>query len=353
MEFGITIPTTADCWKIAKRAEELGYTHAWFYDTALVSAEIFVAMGAAALTTSRIKLCAGVLTPSNRIAPVAASGLASLNAMAPGRIIFGIGTGFTGRRTLGRGPVKLRDLETYIRAVEGLLAGRTIDWEMEGTTRKTAFLNPDAGAINIKDPIPTHISAFGPKGRKLTAKLGAGWLNSMSTPDGEAAALAHMRSTWSKAGHATGSLYATLCGGGCVLAEGESADSPRVLAHAGPTAAVAFHSLVEDDSFGEGLGHTDFPFQEELNAYRAVYRSYPSETRYISNHRGHMMFVRPEEKHLTARVVRALTFTGTASELADRLREAKKTGYAQFAVAIVPAYADTLLEQWARVAEKI
>jgi hypothetical protein len=49
----------------------------------------------------RIRLCTGVLIPSNRIAPVAASALASLNALAPGRIHFGVGTGFTARRTMG------------------------------------------------------------------------------------------------------------------------------------------------------------------------------------------------------------------------------------------------------------
>jgi len=352
MEFGITIPTTADSWKIAKRAEELGYTHAWFYDTALVSAEIFVAMGAAALKTSRIKLCAGVLTPSNRIAPVAASGLASLNALAPGRIVFGIGTGFTGRRTFGRGPVKLRDMETYIRDVEGLLAGKIIDFTMEGTTEKTAFLNPDAGAINIKDPIPTHLSAFGPKGRALTVKLGAGWLNSMSTPDGETAILREMQKAWTAAGQAK-PFYPTLCGAGCVMADGESFDSARVLAQAGPTAAVAFHSFAEDESFGEGLGHNDFPFMKELTAYRAVYNSYPAETRYLSNHRGHMMFVRPEEKHLTGPVIKALTFSGTRNELAERLRNAKAAGYRQIALAIVPSQADDMLQTWSEVAARI
>ena len=126
-----------------------------------------------------------------------------------------------------------------------------------------------------------------------------------------------------------------------------------MLAHAGPTAAVAFHSLAEDESFGEGLGHSNFPFQEELDAYRAVYRSYPAETRYLSNHRGHMMFVRPEEKHLTSRAVRGLTFTGTANELAGRLRGAKAAGYKQFAVAIVPAHADAMLEDWSKVAAKV
>ena len=31
MDFGIALPTAADSWKQAKRAEELGFTHAWFY----------------------------------------------------------------------------------------------------------------------------------------------------------------------------------------------------------------------------------------------------------------------------------------------------------------------------------
>ena len=77
MDLALSLPTKARSWEVAKRAEELGYTHAWFYDTELLNAEVFVAMGAAAMKTSRIKLCAGVLIPSNRIAPVAASGLAT------------------------------------------------------------------------------------------------------------------------------------------------------------------------------------------------------------------------------------------------------------------------------------
>ena len=89
MDLALSLPTKARSWEVVKRAEELGYTHAWFYDTQLLNAEVFVAMGAAAMKTSRIKLCAGVLIPSNRIAPVAASALASLNALAPGRVVFG------------------------------------------------------------------------------------------------------------------------------------------------------------------------------------------------------------------------------------------------------------------------
>ena len=44
MEFAIGIPTSAESWKVAQRAEELGFTHAWFYDTQMLVGDPFVAM---------------------------------------------------------------------------------------------------------------------------------------------------------------------------------------------------------------------------------------------------------------------------------------------------------------------
>ena len=107
MDFGINVATAADSFKVVKRAEELDYARARFYDTQMLNADVFVAMAAAAVHTSKIRLATGVLIPSNRIAPVTASALASLNALAPGRVDFGISTGFTARRAMGLGPVKL------------------------------------------------------------------------------------------------------------------------------------------------------------------------------------------------------------------------------------------------------
>jgi 5,10-methylenetetrahydromethanopterin reductase len=111
MDFGIAIATAADAWTLVERAEALGFTQAWFYDTQMLSADCFVAMGAAALKTRRIRLGTGVLIPSNRIAPVAANAFATLNRLAPGRIDFGVGTGFTGRQAMGLGAIKLADQE--------------------------------------------------------------------------------------------------------------------------------------------------------------------------------------------------------------------------------------------------
>ena len=45
----------------------------------MLTSELFVSMTAAAMHTQKIRLASGVMIPSNRIAPVAASGLATLN----------------------------------------------------------------------------------------------------------------------------------------------------------------------------------------------------------------------------------------------------------------------------------
>ena len=355
MEFGICLPTKARSWEVVKRAEELGFTYAWFYDTHLLSADVLVAMGAAAMKTSKIKLCAGVFIPSNRIAPVAANALATLNALAPGRVVFGTSTGYTGRRTMGLGPVTLARLEKYIEVVEGLLKGKTVEWSEEGGPHKVRFLNPELGLINIKDPIPTFISAFGPKARALTAKLGAGWIGAVSYPQREKQDIDDIRAAWQRRGRNLNDFYAAASTGGCVLDEGEPADSTRSMAQAGPYAAIAFHNLVEEDQFGSvfPLGGP-FPFAAELEAYRTVYQKYePADARYLSNHRGHLMFVRPEEKHLSADVIRGMSLTGTRSELAERIRGMKALGYHQVAPNIVPGHEDDMLQRWADVMAKV
>src|SRR5687767_14299886 len=161
MDIGLFVPPVADSAALVKRAEDLGYSRAWMYDTPMLNSELFVSLTAAALATSKIRIASGVMIPGNRIAPVAAGGLATLNALAPGRVDWGLGTGFTARRTLGIRPVKLAQLEEYVRVVRGLLSGEIIEWEFEQKKRKIRFLDPDIGAINIRDPIPMYVSAFG------------------------------------------------------------------------------------------------------------------------------------------------------------------------------------------------
>ena len=184
MQFAIAIPTDADSWRVVRRAEELGFARAWFYDTQMLSADPFVAMAAAAMKTTKIRLGTGVLIPSNRLAPVTANAFASLNKLAPGRIDFGVGTGFTGRRAMGLGAVKLADMEEYVRVVMALLRGETVEAEIEKKRRLIRLLNPKLGLIKTRDPIPLWVAASGPRARALTAKLGAGWIATAGDVEG-------------------------------------------------------------------------------------------------------------------------------------------------------------------------
>jgi 5,10-methylenetetrahydromethanopterin reductase len=355
MDISVCMPTKAKSWEVVKRAEELGYSHAWFYDTQMLSADVLVAMAATAMKTSKIKLCAGVFIPSNRIAPVAANALATLNALAPGRVVFGASTGNTGRRTMGLGPVTLARLEQYVLVVEGLLRGETVSWSEEGGTHKIRFLNPELELINIKDPIRTFLSAFGPKARALTAKLGAGWIGSASYPQREKDDIEDIRTKWRGNGRDVKDLYAVIGTSGCVLDDGEAADSPRAKAQAGPYAAIAFHNLVEVDQFGSVFPlDAPFPFKAELEAYRKVYEAYePADARYLTNHRGHLMFLRPDEKHITADVLRGLTLTATPAELVERVRGMKSLGYNQLSINVVPGQEFDMMQRWADVMAKV
>ena len=354
MDFGINLATSADSWKVVKRAEELGYARAWFYDTQLLNADMFVAMGAAAVQTSRIRLATGVLIPSNRIAPVAASALASLNALAPGRVDFGISTGFTARRTMGLGPVKLDDVREYIRIVRGLLAGDTLEWSFEGRRRKIRFLSPELGVVNTRDPIPLHISALGPRGRALTAELGAGWINATGHVGHARAGVAAMQTAWRAAGVDPATRVATAFTGGCVLKDGEAADGPRARAQAGPHAMVALHNVVEAAEFGNMGRGVPPELTPLLERYRQIYAKYdPPDARYLSNHRGHLMILRPEEQEVcTADLIRTLTMTATKPELRERLRELGQIGYSHFAIGIRHGHPQ-MLEEWADVFEGV
>src|SRR4051794_10566650 len=351
MQFGIAIPTAADSWRLVRRAEELGFSHAWFFDTQMLSADPFVAMAAAAMKTTRIELGTGVLIPSNRLAPVAATAFASLNKLAPGRIIFGVSTGFTGRRTMGLGAVKLADMEEYIRVIQALWRGETVDLAVEGKIRPIRLLNPELGLINITDPIPLFIAASGPRARALTAKLGAGWIDNVADVERGSVTLGQMRTAWAEAGQARDKLDAVAWLGGAVLDEGEPADSPRAMALAGPRASMLLHRAADTALAGYPAPLAMRPeFAAAAEAYVAQARRFePADAYYLANHRGHLMFVRPDERpYITAEMIRRTSFTGTERDLKERIAALGAAGFTQVVFSIPPGQ-EHAIEDWGRI----
>ena len=247
---------------MAKRAEELGFNSVWFEDSQMVAADPFVAMAASAMHTTRIRLGTGVCIPTNRIPPVTANMLATLNQLAPGRIDWGVGTGFSARRAMGLSAISVETLGRHLRAVHGLLARETVEWDFgAGRRRKIRFLNPDVPLFNTTDPIATHVAAMGPKSRQLAAELGCHWIT----------------------------LY---------ISPGQLADA-----------------------------------------------------RYLTLHRGHALFMRPEEDAvLPAEFIRKSTFTGTVTQLAELVKAIADAGYSEVSFVVLPQYPDAV-EDWARVME--
>ncbi len=334
-----------------RRAEELGFGRAWFYDTQMLSADPFVAMAAAALKTTRIRLGTGVLIPSNRLAAVTANAFASLNKLAPGRIDFGIGTGFTGRRAVGLGAVRLADMEEYVRIVMALLREETVEAEIEGKRRLIRLLNPELGLINTKDPIGLYVAATGPRAQALAARLGAGWISTIGDAEVASAALREMRSRRKAAGHGADAFDSVVLTGGAILEEGEPADSPRSIAQAGPRAAMLLHRAA-DQALGGFPNLNPIPpaIADTVAGYVELARSFrPQGAHYLENHRGHLMFVKPEERpFVTAELIRQTTITATEPEIRKRIDSLADAGYSEIAIQIVPGQ-EHAIEDWGRI----
>src|SRR5262245_19604946 len=129
MDISCALATATDTPDHVVLAEELGYTRAWLYDSPALYTDVFVGLARCADRTSRIGLGPGVMIPSLRHPMLAASSIADLAALAPGRVVIVVGSGFTGRMTLGKRPLAWATVANYVRTVQALLRGEQAEWQ--------------------------------------------------------------------------------------------------------------------------------------------------------------------------------------------------------------------------------
>ncbi|MCP9984494.1 LLM class flavin-dependent oxidoreductase [Actinomadura madurae] len=173
MRTGIVVTARPGVEELAVLAEELGFSSFWVYDTPMVNGDPFISLGLCAKATSRIKLGIGVTSPALRSSPAAAAAVASLNAIAPGRVICGIGTGNTARRTLGMLPTKMAELEAFTASMQDLTAGRETGYTEGDLARTIKFLHVGP-YVNVTDPVEFVVAAFGAKAARIAGRRGAG-----------------------------------------------------------------------------------------------------------------------------------------------------------------------------------
>ncbi len=134
MQISCAFPPSSDAVDHAVLAETLGYERAWFYDSPALYGDVWVTLARVAERTSRIGLGPAVLIPSLRHPMTQAAAIATVEQLAPGRVAVALGTGFTGRVTMGQSPLTWAYMERYIRQLRALLAGETV--EIDGAMAK-------------------------------------------------------------------------------------------------------------------------------------------------------------------------------------------------------------------------
>lgn len=294
-------------------AEQIGYKRAWLYDSPALYPDVWVQLARAADRTSTIGLGPGVLIPSLRHPMTTAAAIGTLVDIAGAdRVVIGVGSGFTGRFTLGQRPLAWSHVRDWVVCVQGLLAGDTVTWE-GGRMR---MLQPEGFGPQRPISVPFLIAAAGPKGQAAASAVGQGVLLAGGEP------MADME-------------WQTMLTSGTVLDIGESADSERVRVAAGHTAAVAYHFFAENN-----LGVDILPSGAE---WLATYDDVDPAERHLALHDLHLIGVNERDApFITPEVMTMMGSVFSHSELRERLAAWDAAGITE--VAYQPAGPDIARE---------
>lgn len=338
MDYGILLPTSMDMWREAQAAEEAGFSHAWFPDSQLIWSDCYAAMALAADKTSRIRLGTLVSIPSNRIAPVTATAVASINTLAPGRVVLSLGTGYTGRNTMGLPSFPVAAFREYAAQVRGLLNREDVlfrEGERERWIRLIHGDHPDF--MNLDDPIPIFLAANGPKAMGVVGELGDGWVTAGASPR-VAEGFDAIRAGAEAAGRPYEKPYTVVLEGACVLREGESLMSERVVDRVGAIAAVRLHTMWEAKfgRWGANLPVGDADLAARYHRYISDYaaaRGRPGDRLYLDVHEGHYTYLKEGEAAFLEEERIGATITGSGPRIIEKLEQLESWGVDHVALA--------------------
>lgn len=352
MDYGIGIPSYIEAWREVRAAEEAGFTHAWFYDSQLIYSDVWSTMALAAQNTKTIKLGTLVAIPSNRLAAVTAAAAASINKIAPGRVIVGLGTGYTGRNTMGLPALPMTQFLEYALQVKGLLAGEDVLIREDEEERWIRLIHTKANSgrdefFNIEDPIPVMLAANGPKGQEIVGEISDGWITTAratTIPEGLPRVMASAESAgnnFTKNGGNGFKPYVTVLTTACVLRDRESSTSDRVISNVGPTLMPGIHAMWERGyGHGSDLGMENPDLAREYHQYIVEYgnrnaQPTPDDRRYLDVHEGHYVYLKKGEGKFVSPDLIARTLTGTGKEISERLDELEASGVNNVALSAV------------------
>jgi len=144
--------------RMAAAADRYGYDMIGIADTPGNAMDPWVAATTVAEATKRARVALCVSNLASRHPAASAAAIASLDLLAPGRAVLGLGTGHSGTRNIGLGRSRVDELAAGARFIRKLLAGEPATWH-----------DGEAQLAWVKRPSPVFMAASGPKALESAA----------------------------------------------------------------------------------------------------------------------------------------------------------------------------------------
>jgi probable F420-dependent oxidoreductase len=177
MDVGLVLQTDPPARALVDRmvrAEALGFSHGWTFDSHVLWQEPYTIYPRILERTSRLVVGPMVTNPATRDWTVLASMHATLDESFGHRTICAIGRGDSAVRVQGRPPTTLARLEESIHGIRELAAGRPVD--MGGTEVRIPWVEPGGPEL------PVWMAGYGPKALDLVGRCADGFVLQLADP---------------------------------------------------------------------------------------------------------------------------------------------------------------------------
>lgn len=293
--------------EVAKLAETAGYDHFWLADERFFR-EVYASLTLIAHHTSRITVGTCVTDPYSRHPALTAMAIATLDEIAGGRAMLGLGAGISGFAELGVKREKpARAIREAITLIRRLLAGVEADLQGE-------VVRFDHGRLDFapkRATIPIYVASNGPLGQRVAGAVADGAIMEGCANPAEARALGAATAAGAvEAGRKTGAVQLVARLNACIGPDGKAARDvlrPRVARTLG-AGRLKFATLQE-----QGLA---LPEAAQAKVAGVPYAA--GFTPYL-----------PLLPLITDRVVDALTLAGTVDEVTEHVVALGRAGIGQ------------------------
>lgn len=351
MEFSLWTaprPATRD---LVVEAERLGYEAAYLLDSPALYSDPFSIEALCADATSTIRLGHGVTNPATRLPMQMASSLGTLNALAPGRTFWGIGSGYTALAACGSPHSPMRVFADYIRTVKALIAGETAEFEYRGHVSRARFIHGEGTLgedfVNFTDKIPVYIAAAGPKALALAGELADGLICVKNDPTEEyvRSLRAQMQVGADRVGRRAEDIPIMLLVSLYIMERGEKFGNDRMkdaIMISDQSTIGCFSTghfpgltLSNDNIRVRRIGDDDIPekyrqlalAERRLRVERGGVEFPDEEEWYLTAYEGHGWRLRPELRpYVSEDVLRGVATIETAEEMLKKFREWERIG---------------------------